>query len=286
MKTHALCRDCFRRQAEKVIELTSADLGLRAAAEQVIAAMDPELTPPENAVFLYGRLAKLSGNADPFAELKKRSNDLALGLLPRLRRMVAAADDPLAMAVHFALAGNIIDYGAQQDFDLDRALAACLARPPAIDHLPRLRARLAGARRVLYLADNAGELVFDRLLIEQLPKSTRVTLAVKAGAIINDATLADAEACGLCGICRVLDNGAALPGTVLDQCGREFAEEFSGAEVVISKGQGNFETLSEEGREVFHLLTVKCPVVAGCVAEKSGGGAIPLGATVVLRLGR
>jgi len=145
----------------------------------------------------------------------------------------------------------------------------------AIDHALEapLEADLAGfaetissAKDILYLADNAGEIVFDRLLIEQMPLK-KVTLAVKGAPIINDATMKDAEATGLTELVEVIDNGSDAPGTILEDCSEAFRQRFDEADMVIAKGQGNYETLSEADKDIFFVLKAKCSVIArdlGC----------------------
>ncbi len=237
-------------------------------AEPLLAKLDLRLSPPENAVPIYDLIADLSGNSDPFAIIKRESNSVALKLLPRLRSLVSESDDPLRTAARLSIAGNIIDYGAQQNFDLTGTIAGCLNKKPAVDHFENFRERLARAEHILYLADNCGELVFDRIFIEQLSKP--VTLAVKRRPIINDALYDDAVTCGLDRICRLIDNGTGCPGTPLSACSPEFRAEFRAADLIISKGQGNFETLSEIAAPLFFLLLVKCPVVAKHAAAKAG----------------
>ena len=290
MQTHPLCLPCFRRQAEYAAGLATPVPGLRAAilqqAERFLSGIDPAASPPVNAIGLYRLIAQLSANPDPFADLKRQGNEQALALRPHLNDLIDQGEDPLRRALLLAMAGNIIDYGAHQGFDLEGTLGHCLQRRPVIDDYDLLRRELARARTILYLADNCGEIVFDSLVIARLPRAA-VTLAVKEGPIINDATLEDAITCGLMRSCRVISNGAICPGTPLGQCSQEFTELFARADVVISKGQGNFETLSEEERPVYHLLTVKCPVVADHAAEVSGrAGRLAVGSTVLLRLGR
>lgn len=269
MQTSPECLPCFLRQAGHVTRLTGCgparEAEILAAATQLVGSFDLTISPPENAVALYDLLARLTGNSDPFAALKQTSNRAALALLPRLRKIIAGAVDPLQTAARLAIAGNVIDYGAQQEFDVEPAIAASLERTPAIDHFAWFRARLARAERILYLADNCGELVFDRLFIEQLNKP--VTLAVKTSPIINDALATDAEECGLNDLCRVVDNGTGCPGTPLDTCGPGFQRLFREADLIISKGQGNFETLSTTTAPLFFLLLVKCPVVATHAAD-------------------
>lgn len=289
MQTTPQCLPCLRRQAEYATNLATQDLALRAAimvrVESYLSGLNPDQSPPVNAIGLYGLISRLSATPDPFADLKQHSNALALGLRPRVEALIGQGGDPLYRAILFAMAGNIIDYGSQQNFDLDHTLDQCLHRRPVIDAYARLRHDLTQARSILYLADNCGELVFDGLLIDRLPR-VEVTMAVKAGPIINDATLEDAEACGLSLRCRVITNGTVCPGTPLPRCSREFRERFATADLVISKGQGNFETLSEEERPVYHLLTVKCPVVADHIAEiNERPDRIPVGSSVLMRLG-
>ncbi|NTV13118.1 MAG: DUF89 family protein [Desulfobulbaceae bacterium] len=264
MQTSSACLPCFLRQARHVAKLTNCgpeeEAKILLASENLLRTFDLDLSPPENAVALYALLADLTGVPDPFAALKKASNRAALNLLPQLRAIIAGGSDPLETAARLAIAGNVIDYGSQQDFDVEQAIANGLARAPAVNHFAWFQARLAKAERILYLADNCGELVFDRLFIEQLGKP--VTLVVKARPIINDALLADAAACGLTDLCRVVDNTSGCPGTPLATCGPEFQKLFREADLIISKGQGNFETLSATAAPLFFLLLVKCPVVA------------------------
>ena len=124
----------------------------------------------------------------------------------------------------------------------------------------------ANAQDILYLADNAGEIVFDRLLIEQLPMQ-KITVVVKGFPIINDATMEDAVAAGLTEIVSVIDNGSDAPGTILEICSDAFVSRFEQADLIITKGQGNYETLSDIDKNIYFILKAKCPVIAsdlGC----------------------
>jgi uncharacterized protein with ATP-grasp and redox domains len=171
--------------------------------------------------------------------------------------------------VRLAIAGNIIDFGVNgsvQDGDLERSIQESLAAEFADGQLRGFEKGVNEAEDILYLADNADEIVFDRLLIELLPVA-RVTVVVKGGPIINDATMEDAVAAGLPEIVEVIDNGDDAPGTVGEACSEEFQRRFARADLVIAKGQGNFETLSESEKHIFFILRAKCPVVArhlGC----------------------
>ena len=230
--------------------------------------LDFSLSPPENSIRVYGEIARLSGNDDPFSVLKRKSNELALSLQDEIRNKISAAKDPLYAALLFSIAGNIIDYGSQQEFDAHQAINECLSKTPAINHYEKLRDDITRAKSILYLGDNCGEIALDALVIERL--SPQVTFAVKEKPIINDALLADALDCGLDKICTVISNGTNCPGTPLQQCSHTFLDIFNKADLIISKGQGNFETSSEVRKPIYFLLTVKCPIVGDHIMELSG----------------
>lgn len=291
MQTTLDCLPCFLRQA-----LYTARIATDSAAQQqeilrqaalLVADFDLALSPPENAIRLYQMIASTAGTADPFAALKKESNRFARDLRPELRQRIRQASDPLATALKFAIAGNIIDYGAHHEFDARQTIDDCLTRPYAIDDYLQFCRALAEARKILYLADNCGEIVFDGLLLEEMGK-TEVTVAVKERPIINDALKDDAFGCGLGERYALVSNGTACPGTPLALCSDEFQELFRNADLIISKGQGNFETLSEVAAPIYFLLTVKCPVVVGHINETSAGDQRPvnMGDMVLLRSGR
>jgi len=225
--------------------------------------------PPVMGRDIHRIVRRVAGDRDPFKAIKRRQNEFALELLPRVRERVESAEDPFEAAVRMAIAGNIIDLGAKTSLDEGEVLDAVdTALHDPIDGDPAgLQARAEQAASILYLADNAGEIVFDRLLVERLPLE-RVTVAVRGAPAINDALMADAETAGLTDIVRVITNGSDAPGTVLADCSNEFRVAFEAADLVISKGQGNYETLSHStDRQVFYLLKAKCPVIAtdiGC----------------------
>ncbi len=278
MKTAAECFPCFLRQALQVSRVCGCGPELQVQTVKriaaVVAGLDPALSPPANARAVYRALSELTGCADPYLQEKKKSNEQALAIVPALRREIEDSADELQMAIRFAIAGNIIDYGAFQTFDIDQALEDSRKKVPAIDHSRVLLDRIDNLRRgsqVLYLADNCGEIVYDSLLIEYLfRRGYSLTVAVKDGPIINDALHEDALAAGLDRYARIISNGSRCPGTVLGDCSVELREIFSTADLVIAKGQGNFESLSEVDREIFFLLTVKCPVAARHMAELTG----------------
>jgi damage-control phosphatase, subfamily I len=278
VKTALECLPCYLRQALQVVRLSTDDAALHIEALRKVAEltskMDMDKTPPENSIAVYNALAEITACPDPYSEIKVESNQQALALRPQFTDMLAKATDPLALALRLAIGGNIIDYGAMHSFDTDKALDRCLQTEYAVDDgallLQRLRKLDAGAK-LLYLADNSGEIVYDFLVVRELAgMGLDVTVAVKSRAIINDALLADAHSAGIDSYATLLENGTGCPGTPLDCCSKEFLTAFENADLILSKGQGNFETLSESQAEIFFLLTVKCPVVGVHLAEISG----------------
>lgn len=267
MKTSLDCLPCLLRQATDAIRLGAHDtaVDVMVVRELLLASttLDFSQSPPQLSGTLQAQLRSITGCADPYREAKDRFNQLALRLVPDLAARVAASPDPFAAAVRLAIAGNIIDLGAKSGLTEEEAgsVAAQALAQPVRGALAALRRATAQARHILYLCDNAGEIIFDRVLIEQLPRG-RVTVAVRGHPVINDATREDAELAGLPALAELIDNGSAMPGTVLADCSPEFRRRFAAADLVIAKGQGNFESLHELDAPLFCLFRVKCPVVA------------------------
>lgn len=278
MKMSPDCLPCFLKQSLRVARLEERSdeqlYTIMNAVATLLPGLDPEQTPPANAVLVYETISAVTGCDDPYLAVKLEENRRALMRLPLLRAELQMAQVPLATAIGFAIAGNVLDYGASGRFDVDEAFQRSRHICFAIDHRQELLsavANLQSGAKVLYLADNCGEIVYDSLVIEILARrGIAVTVAVKAGPIINDALTEDAYAAGLDAFATIMTNGASCPGTPLRSCSEEFLREFEEADLVISKGQGNFETLSEVDREIFFLLTVKCKVVGKHIADLSG----------------
>jgi len=267
MNTCLDCLPCIFRQTLDAVRRVSDDTAfheqvVRQVAEWIRVA-DLSESPPVMAQRLHRYLRNLTGIDDPYAEAKAHDNVLALSLLPELRKCLAISDDPFTLAVRLAIAGNLIDLGPKSDLTADEVITSIrhVEQERFSGDVAALRRRADNARTILYLADNAGEIVLDRLLIEALG-SERVTVAVRGAPVINDATLADAQTAGLHEMVEVISNGSDVPGTLLAECSPEFRKYFDQADLVISKGQGNFETLSEASRDICFLFKVKCPVIA------------------------
>lgn len=275
MKTCLDCLPCFVRQTLDASRQVSDDPAFHEQAVRdlfrELADSDWSQSPPVLAQKIHRRLREQSGIADPYLEQKRAHNELALRLLPQLRKDVEQSDDSLIAAAHFAIAGNIIDLGAKSGLAETDVLHAVehAAEEPLEGDIESFRAAVQDAKSILYLADNAGEIVFDRLLIEQLGPE-RVTLAVRGAPILNDALEEDARMAGLHEIVPMIGNGTDVPGTDLAQCNNQFRTLFQSADLVISKGQGNFETLNDNPRQIFFLFKVKCPMVANASGKPLG----------------
>jgi len=218
MKVYLDCYPCFFDQILKTSrKITTDERKIReilAEFATFVPRISAEATPPEIGREVYRIISEKTGVMDPYKEIKKICTRQALVLYPKLKEIIISSEDRLLTAIRVAIAGNIIDFGANADFDLTKDLEALLSQELAIDHYVEFRKTLKGAQEVLYLADNAGETVFDRLLIEELGRPV--------------------------------------------------------ADMVISKGQGNYEGLSEETRPVFFLLKAKCSVIAHDLGVQKG----------------
>ena len=285
MRTYLDCIPCFFKQALEAGKIAGASKVTQKRILDKLAKDFPKFSlsasPPEIGRDIYAIVRKITKKKDPFAKIKAKSNTLALNIYKKLKNKVAHSSDRLLMATELAIAGNIIDYGVKNSLNVDTELARILAEENrsikqeskvTFDYNSFKRA-LKKSHTILYLGDNAGETVFDRVLIEEIKrddKNNNITYAVKKSPVINDALIKDAIDCGIDKSAKIISSGSDAPGTVLSLCKKSFLNLFNKADMVISKGQGNFEALSGSKRPVFFLFMAKCPVVAQHVGCKVG----------------
>jgi uncharacterized protein with ATP-grasp and redox domains len=273
MQTYLDCIPCFARQTLDASRHATQDnrkheLVMREVL-RLASNLDMSQNPPKIGQRIHRLVRELTGIEDPYCEVKKEFNNAALKLYSKMRHLIIESKDPLETAVRLAIAGNIIDLGVKsqlRETDLTETVNRCLSDEIADMQLEAFRNAVNDAREILYITDNAGEIVFDRLLIEQLPIE-KVTVAVKGSPVINDATMEDAIIAGLPRIVEVIANGSDAPGTILESCSQNFRNRFEKADLIIAKGQGNYETLSNVDKNIFFILKVKCQVIArdiGC----------------------
>ena len=277
MRSTPACIPCYLRQAlsavREVTDDTDTQRRVLNAAAQILPDLPLENTPSRNTTHVLWRVQELLGCSDPFAGKKRHYNQLALRMYPQLSSLVENSANRLSTALRVAAAGNIIDLGivGRTDVDVATVLHQVVSEGFAIDDWEFLDGRIADSRGILYLVDNAGETVFDRVLLEELAaRGAKITVAVKGEPILNDATMEDALVAGLDEIAQLVSNGSPMCGTDLETCSEEFLRLFEEADLVVSKGQGNFETLNETSRPIFFVLKVKCPEVAREIGVATG----------------
>jgi uncharacterized protein with ATP-grasp and redox domains len=269
MKTYLDCIPCFFRQALAAVRMSTDDEIIHRRVLNSVSMMIPGLalnaTPPEIAQQVYRIVAEITGNNDPYLEVKKIANQSAMSLYARMKDLVDDSNDSLETACRLAIAGNAIDLGAQAEFgSIDSIIEDSVGYQLDQEHYRKFKESVGQSFLILYLADNAGEIVFDRILIEQLLqiKKSKIVFVVREKPIINDATLDDALQVGLNKVATIISNGSDAPATILSQCSPEMRSYYRAADLIISKGQGNYESLSNRTENIFFLFKVKCPVVA------------------------
>jgi uncharacterized protein with ATP-grasp and redox domains len=217
---------------------------------------------PDFARNLHWILKGYTNNPDPYKAEKRESNIQALKMLPEMEDIIRHSSDPFITALKLAIAGNVIDYAASQNFNLENTIGRSLKSGFAIDHSDQLRRAVNKADSILYLGDNAGEIVFDKLFIQTM-NHKRITYAVRGMPVINDVTTEDADYIGMQEVAKVISNGYDAPSTIIDKSSEEFRSQFYSASLIIAKGQGNLEGLVHlNDKRIFFLLMVKCNVMA------------------------
>lgn len=281
MRAYMDCVPCYLKQVISALKELGVDddkgqkiLSDLAPVVSQLAKSGGHATPAENSSVVLHAAYQLLGNGDPFQKAKEDSNQAALQLLPQLREVVRNSRDPLFTAFKVAVAGNIIDMGILPEYNLEESIDQALTIDFARNDYQSFREKLQHASRVLIIGDNSGEIAFDRLLVEELVRfGVAVTYAVKGGPILNDATMDDARQVGMDRVARVISNGNHFLGTVANRCSVKFLAEFRKADVVISKGQANYETLESTtlaGDKTFFVLRAKCDIVADSMKVKLG----------------
>ncbi len=275
MKTDSLCFPCFLKQAHSSVAYLTEDENKRVQVLKQVALMlptlDPEKNPAYNSSLVLFKINELMGSKDPFAEARKKYDKLALDLAPELRGEIETAADPLEMATRLSVVGNVIDLGIKEKVDIEGTLELAKGSGFKIFEFEAFKQELNKAKRILYILDNAGEIVFDSLLIEQVRKLGKAVIAaVRGGPILNDAIMDDAKRVGLDKLVKVIDTGSNFVGVIREKCSPVFLKALDTAELVIAKGQGNYETLEGTRPNIFFILKAKCGAVAAHLGVEEG----------------
>ncbi|MGI6112759.1 MAG: damage-control phosphatase ARMT1 family protein [Mahellales bacterium] len=270
MKQFIQCMPCYLTQVISALRAANPDkeeqTRILKEVSKILPYIDPDKTPAENSTLFLLETYKHLGQQDPFREAKMESNRIAMALFNDMEKRIEKSADPLLTSIKLAVAGNIIDMGINPEYDLDKSIDQALREDFTWNDYEEFKRSLAKADNVLILGDNSGEIVFDKLMVGQLKNyCPNITYTVKGGPILNDATMEDALEVGMDKEAKVIDTGTNYIGVVLDKCSKNFLDHFYSADLIIGKGQGNYESLEgteEAGDRTFFMLRAKCQQVA------------------------
>ncbi len=279
MRAYPECLPCLVKQGlnaaeklnlpeEKLYEVAKAGVKYLASLEVI------DKSPAYYAYYIQQIVKRLTGSEDPFREIKKLSNKKAAEILEKLNawELLGKSKNPLRLALKLSAIGNILDFAILSEEEAFSKAEKLLGEEFAIDHSDRFEEELKNSQKVMVLGDNAGEIVFDKVLVKTLKDfGKEVVYVVKGGPILNDATLEDAKEVSMTSLCKVITNGNDRVGTLLEYASEEFLKEWNSTDLVVSKGQANFESLSDyDEKPIYFLLTVKCRPVA----KETGAGKV------------
>ena len=234
-----------------------------------LAVADFDKSPPELGREMHRMIRELLQNRDPYKDVKQKYNSMMMEMYFDLNYIISKSSNPFDMAMRFAIAGNVIDFGPQHRLDIMETIDRVSKSEIAIDHSRNLFEDLKKARTLLYVGDNCGEIVMDKLFLSRL-NVPEIYYAVRGGPVINDATLEDAEHIGIDKLATIITTGDNSPGAVWETAGQEFKNLFNRSDVIISKGQGNLEGLLDVTRNIYFLLVTKCDRIAKILNTKRG----------------
>ncbi len=274
VKLHIDCLPCLCNQVLKAIRLlrpNADDEFVKHTLDRVMNFLEREdllrLPPSKVGQVVYRILGEQLCEQDPYARLKRLTNEKAMQYENYAQELISSSKEPLATALKLAIIGNSVDFAAHTPVDIDKEMQDVGKTGITIDDSPSLFADLKSAGRILYIGDNSGEIVFDKLFIQEILRHypvARIIFAVRGGPIINDATLEDARAIGLDAVVPVITTSQS-PGVLLDESSEELKKEFQEAALILVKGQGNFEALADPNlptkAHVYFLLKAKCGVM-------------------------
>lgn len=279
MRTYLSCIPCFVRQTVEAIKMaTKSKARQKEALRKVLLKLSTasfDRPPTEIGYAVHKIIKDITKNDDPYKKVKARDNQAAMKFYSYLKELIASSDDRLLVAAKLAIAGNIIDWAASPEFDVKDTIDEVITQPLTINHFAQFRNSLDEAETILYIADNAGEIVFDKVLLEELAHK-KITFLVRSEPIINDATMEDAKFASINKLAKVETVKITAKG--LNTTSNRFKHFVDEADMLISKGQANYEALSDMEGPIFFLLKVKCPLIAdhiqaplGAIVLKAGG---------------
>lgn len=270
MKLELDCIPCFARQVLQAARMCTEDKNIQKEilleSIKSVQEIDRYKSAPELGRVMHSTVVKFTGVSDPYSEIKRKNIRLGLKYYPFLKSFLAERKDKLYWALKIAAVGNILDSAVYGDRDMEDCLETELQKEFKICDIDLLREDLQQASSLLLIGDNAGETVFDKVLLEYLKEikpQMKMYFAARGGPVINDATVEDAYASGLNETAEIISSGCTAPGLLLQEAIKEFMRIYRNTDIIISKGQGNYETLGNEPRKIYFILKAKCSVNAG-----------------------
>jgi len=277
MKTHLECIPCFIKQSLEATRMVTNDEKIQTKVLQEVMKHLQNISftdsPPKLSREVHKIIREITGFKDPYKKVKDASNEIAKKKYSYLKELVIESTDPLLMAIKLSIVGNVIDYGTTNRFNVDKMIDNAIKQEINKSSYLQFKHTLDQSKTILFLADNTGEIFYDKVLLEEFAKKQKeITYAVKANPIINDALAEDAKFAGIDKLAKIIewDSGQKLssPGIILSNASENFLEIFRSSDMVLSKGQGNYEGLSNVDRDVFFMLVVKCPLVAQDISSE------------------
>ncbi len=264
MKTYLDCIPCFVKQALRVGKITTNnEIEIKEILDitgRLIPDIPREASPPEIAKIIYDKIKAITGNSDAYSDTKRANIETAQEILPDIKKVIENHENPLFEAARLAIAGNVIDFGIYDSVDVEKDMLDSLKEDLTINDFSAFKQHLSSANNIFYIGDNSAEAVFDKLFIEAINKP--VKYVVRGEAVLNDVTTKEAKMIGIDKVADIIPSGTSAPGNVISDCSEEFLAQLAEADLVISKGQGNYEALSGTKYPIFFFLKAKCEVIA------------------------
>ena len=274
MRLYFECIPCYVRQVIDSVKMVSDDDKLLECILRKALIAASEFNFDGVGLLTQARIQRsvksLMPDSDPYFNIKKKFNSICLLLEKKLKKIIKESTDPFETSLRIALAGNIIDFGPRKDLsksDILSSIEEAMNQHLDTSNISGLRLNIENSNKILYIGDNSGEIVFDKIFIENLPKE-KITFVVRGGPALNDSTMEDAEMVGMTEMIKVITTGLDMPAAILPLCSEEFLKEYEESDLIIAKGQGNYEALSDEDKNIFFLLKVKCPVIVDSFGGK------------------
>lgn len=283
MKVHYECASCYLRQSREALDLATDDEDLKMqVTEKINKILCHEFrkgaVSNQIGTKIHRTIKEETGNPDPYHDLREKSDEIAMQFLPQVEKILNN-DKSLKNYLKAAIAGNVLDFGALGlESDIESLVMSTVEKDLSIDHSPELEKELKKAKNVLYLADNVGEIVFDKLLIRKLHEyDVEVTVALKKYPILNDACMKEALDVGLDDVALLTTTGTDSIGIIYGDISDDFKQEFEDADLVIAKGLGNYEGLTSmelNDKPIFCLLNAKCQPIARDIGVEVGDNVV------------